>query len=218
MILNRVVWGLVIGLALVVNSSNYAHAATAPEVGHESAANEHGGGDAKEVNTDPLELQTDLAIWTGVVFLILMAILWKFAWGPIARGLESRERGVADQIEQAGRSNQEAKELLGQYEQKLADSKDEVRTIIDQGRRDAERVGREMLDKAKAEAQAEQERAVQQIDLATIGALKELAEESANLAVELAGKIVRAELKADDHARLIQQTMAGFAQQPPSKN
>ena len=49
-------------------------------------------------------------------------------------------------------------------------------------------------------------------------AIKELAGHSADLAVELAGKIVRAELKPDDHAMLIRQAMASFAQQPPSDN
>jgi F-type H+-transporting ATPase subunit b len=177
----------------------------------------HGGGGS--VNPLALEeLQGDLAVWTAMVFLVLLAILWKFAWGPLTRGLEKREQGIADQIARAEQSNQQAQELLAQYEQKLAESGDEVRGILDQARRDAEQLGREMLEKTKAEAEAEQQRALGQIDAATAGALKELAEHSADLAVELAGKIVRAELKPDDHVRLIQQAVANFAERPPSNN
>jgi F-type H+-transporting ATPase subunit b len=163
------------------------------------------------VNTSPLEFKKDLAIWTAVVFLVLLAILWKFAWGPIAQGLEKREHQIADQISQAEKSNQEARRLLEQYQQKLEASKDEVRGIIDQGRRDAEQLGREMLEKAKADAAAERDRALQQIESATAGALKELAERSATLAVDLAGKIVRTRLNPQDHARLIREAVAQFA-------
>ena len=97
-------------------------------------------------------METDLALWTAVVFLCLLAILWKFAWGPLAAALDRRERGIADQIAEAEAANQKAKDVLADYQQKLADAKDEVRGILDQGRRDAEKLGRELLDKAKEEA------------------------------------------------------------------
>jgi F-type H+-transporting ATPase subunit b len=163
----------------------------------------------------PLSFKEDLAIWTAVVFLVLLLILWKFAWGPLARGLEKREHGIAEQIAQAEQSNMQAKRLLAQYEQKLADSQEDVRGILEQARRNSEQLGREMLEKAKHEAKAEQQRAVEQIDAATANALKELAEQSSTLAVELAGRILRAELKPEDHAQLIQQAVSNFAQQEP---
>ena len=152
----------------------------------------------------------DLAIWTAVVFLVLLAILSKFAWKPIAEALDKREQNVADQIAQAEAANQKAKEILADYERKLAAAEDQVRAILEQGRRDAEQVGRELIDKAKEEAKAEYQRAVKQIDAATAAAIKELADRSATLAVELAGKIVRAKLNPGDHARLIEQAVAGF--------
>lgn len=162
------------------------------------------------MNTSPLEFKKDLAIWTAVVFLVLLAVLWKFAWGPIAQGLEKREHQIADQISQAEHSNQEARRLLEEHRQKLDASQDEVRAIIEQGRRDAEQLGREMLEKAKADAAAERDRALQQIDTATAGALKELAERSATMAVDLAGKIVRNRLNPQDHARLIEEAVSQF--------
>lgn len=182
-----------------------AQAATEPigkelsEVGHSETIN-------------PLEFKTDLALWTAVVFVLLLAVLWKTAWGPLAEGLDKREKHVADQILQAQEANQKAKDLLASYEKKLADTEDEVRAIIEKGRRDAEVVRREMIEKAKVDAKAETERALKQIDAATTGAIKELADRSAHLAVELAGKIVHAKLNAKDHARLIEQAVAGFSQ------
>jgi len=182
--------------------------------GHSTAA--HGSGGINPVAWK--EIQGDLAIWTAVVFLLLLAVLWKFAWGPIRSGLEKREQGIADQIAQAEQSNRKAQQLLDQYDRRLSDSKAEVRGILDKGRRDAEALGREMLDKAKQESQAEQQRALRQIDAATANALKQLAEQSSTLAVQLAGKILQVELKPQDHARLIQQAVSDFGQKQPRSN
>jgi F-type H+-transporting ATPase subunit b len=117
---------------------------------------------------------------------------------------------VADQIAQAEAANQKAKDILADYERKLAAAQNDVRAILERGRRDAEQAGNELIDKAKQEAEAEYQRALKQIDAATAGAIKELASQSATLAVELAGKIVQAQLKPSDHTRLIEQAVAGF--------
>ncbi len=158
----------------------------------------------------PSALERDLALWTAVVFICLVAVLWKYAWGPLAAALDKREKGIADQIAEAEAANQKAKDVLADYQQKLADAKNEVRGILDQGRRDAEKLGRELLDKAKEEAAAEHARGVRQIEAAADAAVKNLADQSAAMAVELAGKIVRAKLNPADHSKLIEQAVSGF--------
>lgn len=213
----RAVAGLVLGFALAAwcaaGAPAHGEAEPAGAASHEAEADEASAHEQPDLN--PLDPRADLAIWTAVIFLVLLAILWKFAWGPIVRGLDQREQGIAEQIAQAEQSNNQAKDLLAQYEHKLAGSREEVRGILDQARRDAEQLGREMLEKAKQEARAEQQRAVEQIDSATANALKELAEQSSTLAVELAGKILRAELKPEDHSQLIEQAVSNFGQQGP---
>jgi F-type H+-transporting ATPase subunit b len=169
---------------------------------------------AGEVDMNPFSLsawKTDLALWTVVVFVCLLLILTKYAWGPLAAALDKRERSIADQIADAEAANLKAKEILADYQRKLAAAQEQVRAILDQGRRDAEKVGHDMLDKAKEDAAAEHARALKQIEAATAAAIEELADRSATLAVELAGKIVHASLNAGDHARLIHDAVAGFA-------
>ena len=82
----------------------------------------------------------------------------------------------------------------------------------------AEQVGQQMGAEAREEAEAEHQRALAEIDLATAAALKELAERSADLAVQLAGKIVGAQLDKAAHARLIEEAVSGFAQTKASRN
>ncbi len=170
------------------------------------------GGNAEAVN--PLRFEPDLAIFTGLVFLVLLAILWKF-WARTAQGLDRREQGIADQISEAERNNAGARQLLEQYRQKLAASGEEVQRMIEAARRDAEKAGHQIVEKAKADAHAEHRRALGEIEQATANALKDLAAESAALAVELAGKIVAAKLDPKAHSQLIEQAVAGFSKRQP---
>jgi len=169
-------------------------------------------------SSDPLSVDPDLAIWTVVVFIVLLVVLKKFAWGPILHGLETREKSIADHIAQAERNHQEARALLAQYEQKLAAAANEVRELMEEARRDAEHARQAILAEAKAGADAEKARALRDIEAAADAALESLAERSAQLAVDLAGKILQAKLSAADHARLIQEAMARFPASTASSN
>lgn len=206
--------GIVLAVALWVASPSVAMAAAE----HAAAGGGHGEASHGEGGLDPLNFQSDLALWTGVVFLAVLAVLWRFAWGPIAKGLEQRESRIADEIAAAERTNEDARTLLAQYEKRLAASEGEVREMIEKARRDAEQVGRDLVEKAKAETQLEKERALREIEGATSGALKDLAERSANLAVDLAGKIVRSTLDAKGHGQLIERAVSDFVHTGPQNN
>jgi F-type H+-transporting ATPase subunit b len=168
------------------------------------------------VSDSPVEFKGDLAIWTFLVFLLLLGILGKFAWGPISQGLERREHHIAEQIASAERANADAKEMLAQYERKLASAQDEVRAIIDEARRDATHTQQEILAQARADAATEMDRARREVETAKDQALRELAETSAKLAVELAGKIIRAQLDPNQHAQLVSEALSRFPN--PSAN
>lgn len=182
-----------------------------------------GGHDAHAGASSPdpltmLGIKGDLAIWTGVIFLLLLAVLYRFAWGPINDGLQKREDRIAGDIAAAQKSHEDAKQLLASYEQKLAQAGDEVRQLLEQARRDASEVGRQIVDKARSDAEAEHRRALGEIDQATSAAIKELSERSATLAVDLAGKIVGSRLDPAAHSRLIEQAVRQFAQTKANGN
>ena len=185
--------------------------------GHDAKANDAAGHDAHVhigadgVSKDPADFKTDLAIWTFVVFLVLLGVLRKFAWGPITAGLDKRERVVAEHIAVAEQSEEEAKRLLAEYEAKLRSAQDEVRAIVEEARKHAEQTHREILAQARADAEAEMVRAKHEIEVAKDQALVALAQSAADHAVELAGKILGAKLNAADHRSLIESSLAGFA-------
>ncbi len=170
------------------------------------------------LETDPAEIKPDLAVFTLIVFLILFGVLWKFAWGPITAGLDKREHSISDEIDGAKRAHEEANRLLAEHELKLAG------TAARNSRHDRSRTPgcgapqAEILAEAKAGADAERVRGVRDIEAATDQALQRLAERSANLAVDLAGKIVSTKLSDADHSRLIQEAVGRFAEAKPSAN
>jgi F-type H+-transporting ATPase subunit b len=167
-------------------------------------------GNASASLPSPADMRFDLAIYTFVVFLILLAILYKFAWGPIARGLDQREETIARQIEEARLASEKAARQLQEYEARLAAATEEARQIVGQSRKDAETAKDKIMAEARELSQKERERAVADITSAKNQALAEIAQKSVSTAVSLAGKIIRREVKPQDHEQLIGEALGQF--------
>ncbi|MCH8924470.1 MAG: F0F1 ATP synthase subunit B, partial [Planctomycetes bacterium] len=146
---------------------------------------DHATEDTAAWKSNPLSVDPDLAIFTVVVFVLLLAILWKFAWGPICVALDAREKRIADNIAAAENAGDDARKLIAQYDAKLASAADEIRELLEEARRDAEHTKRQIVAEAKQNADQEWQRVQRQIDTATAQALKELAEASADMAIDL---------------------------------
>jgi F-type H+-transporting ATPase subunit b len=219
----------------VASESGHAKATHGPEsatdargtsVAHDvrdDVHSEHGGGqgghfdstDLSHANAsaklnEPDEFKSDLAIWTFVVFLGLLLILGKFAWGPVMDGLDKREQTIASMVDEAKRGQEQAAEQLRQYEAKLAAAGEEARELVAQARKDAEVAKDRILVEAQQAADRQRQRAIEDIQVAKDVALREITERGADLAVNLAGRIVRQQLRAEDHSLLIQEAMDQF--------
>jgi F-type H+-transporting ATPase subunit b len=194
----------------ILAPTDTAAASAAPAV--ESQAGEGGHGAQHAESPNPLTIGPDLAVFTAIVFLVLLAVLWKFAWGPIAEALDRREQGIAGQIQEARRSNEEAKRLLAEHQSRLEGAAEEVRGLLDQARREAETQKQEIFVEAQQAARAEKEQAVREIAVAKNQALRELSERSVDMALGLAGRIVGRQLSPADHAELIEQALPELPQ------
>jgi F-type H+-transporting ATPase subunit b len=196
------------------------------DAGHTDAAHadeDHGDG---HVDLDPthanmrdatykvVDFRTDMAFFSAIVFLVLLATLTTVAWKPIMQGLEKRERGIASNIANAQKASQDAMAKLAEYESKLASANQEAQQILADARKDAEATGQRLIATAQEEAVRQRERAVAEIDSAKRVALSELAEKSTDVAMTLAQRVVGREVNASDHQNLIQEMLT----QLPSKN
>jgi F-type H+-transporting ATPase subunit b len=224
-----VIIALAVGLCALTGTANRPAAAQAPpataegEADHRAAESdgaheEAAHADGEHAAPNPLGFDPDLAIWTAVVFVVLFLVLAKFAWKPIAHALEERERAIEANIAKAEGAAAEARAMLSDYEKKLAGASDEVRAMLEEARRDAEHTKQEIVAEARVAAREEHDRVMRDINTAKDQALKELAERSTNIAVDLAGKIVQAQLSKSDHAALVQDAMGRLVGSKPSPN
>ncbi len=191
-----------------------------------AADDHHGDGHHTEIGANPPAgvklsdfespawFQTDLALWSVAVFGGLLFLLGKFAWKPIMDGLQKREQGIADLIAQTQRSNDEAKRMLVSYERRMAEASEEVRSLLEEARRDAETTKQAIVAEARKAAEDERNRAKHEIQLAKDDALSQIAEKAGHLAVEVAGKFLREKLGSDDQARLVRDSVAGLSRRP----
>ena len=148
------------------------------------------------------------SIWTLLIFVFVLIILGKFAWGPILKNLQSRETFIHDALAKAKADRDAAEARLKEYEERLASARAEATAIVDEGRRDAEVVKRKIEADAKHEGDKMIERAKREIHLATVAATSDLYQLTAKLATDLAARVLGRELSAQDHERLIAEAIA----------
>lgn len=155
----------------------------------------------------PFEGNVGNAVWTLVVFALVVFVLGKFAWGPILSGLTEREKFIRQSLEEARHDRKQAEARLKQYTDQLNAARNEATAIVEEARRDADAVRRRIEAEGREEAQKMLERARREIGLAKEGAVLELYEVSAKVTTEIVGRILQREIKSQDHERLIRDSL-----------
>lgn len=174
-----------------------------PEAGHGASEEGHGEG----ASPNPFAGDVGNAVWTLLIFFVLLFVLGKYAWGPVLEGLQSRERFIRESLEEARQNRDEARARLEEYEAKLASARAEVDEIMAEARRDAEALRKREEERARGEAEKTLERARREIQIATDTAVKEIYERATKLSVDAASRILGREISASDHERLIAESI-----------
>ena len=205
-------------IGLLAIFATFAFAAPVPgfaadeQAGETSSEAEHSDGDHGghgELEKLPPLLSYDIgsAVVNLAIFLGVFAILAKFVWPNILKGLQAREDKIQGDLEAAETANQEAKALLADYQSKLDAAAAQVQSMLAEARTDAETNKQKIVEEAKAEAERQRERAVADIETAKKVALSELAGQTSDMAINVAKQVVGRELKPEDHADLIRQAL-----------
>ena len=154
-------------------------------------------------------LQPDpgLFIWTIVTFLVLLALLAKFAWRPLLEALDTRQKAITKALDDAQKAKQELERLNAESAQIVARARVEADGIISQSRSDGERLRQEIRQKARVEADMIVKNAERQIQLETTRALEQIRHEAVDLSVMIASKIIQRNLSKEDNERLIDEAL-----------
>jgi F-type H+-transporting ATPase subunit b len=214
---------IVIGAAaLMAAVCGARHVRAADEPTHDAAAEgestaeaaDHGGHEhigEKGVNRQPEEFRSDLAIFTLLVFVILFFGLKKLAWPKITAALDAREAGIRKAIEDAEGARRRAEELVKEHQGRMEAIGEEVKEIMAEARRDAERTKADIMAAANAEAETARQRAINEINRAKDQALDELFSTMATQVTMATEHVLGRGLTHEDRNRLIDETVSQFA-------
>jgi len=167
----------------------------------------------KDVNKQPEEFRTDLALFSAIVFGLLVAGLYYTAWPKILGALAAREEGIRKAIADAEDAKVQAQVFMKEHKGRLEAVENQVKEILAEARRDGEHTKLDIVKQAEVEAEATKNRAIAEINRAKDQAIDELFSTLARQVWTATEQVVGRTLTGADQERLIQETVSQFARQ-----
>lgn len=141
---------------------------------------------------------TGLLFWMTIVFLIVLAILWKFGFPTITKMVKERKAFIDDSLRKAHEANEKLANIQKEGESILQEAREKQAAVLKEATatRDAivakaetqaKERGAQLINDAKAEIEQEKQQAI-----------RDIRAQVAELSVKIAEKIVRANLASDD--------------------
>ena len=145
-----------------------------------------------------------------VSFLIIAALVWHFAWKPVTQMMQKRADKIANDIDSAAQSREEAQKLAAKRQEELKGSRQEAATIVDNAKKAGESQRAEIIATAQQDAQNLKNQAQKDAEQARQDALRGAKKDIANLSIEIASKLIHMQLNADDQQALIDTYIEGL--------
>jgi F-type H+-transporting ATPase subunit b len=144
-----------------------------------------------------------LSLWTVVIFVALLFMLRRFAWGPILGMVEERENRIQSALDESAAARDEARRLLEEHKAQLADARRQAGEIVAEGKAAGDRVRKDIEEKARSEAQQILESARREIARERDQAIAQLRKESVDLALAAASKLMGEKMDAPRDRELV---------------
>jgi F-type H+-transporting ATPase subunit b len=160
---------------------------------------------AHAAESSPLDINAGLMIWTFLIFGIVLAVLYKFAWPNILGAVERREEHIRDLLAQAEQDRAQAAVAIEENRRILEETRGRVQEALAESRTQGERMRAEMLAEARREQQELLERARRDIAAEREVALDSVRRDAVELAMRAAEKLVSRNLDVEDNRRLVRE-------------
>ena len=171
-----------------------------------------GNGDTSGWMEKWLSFDPGLFMWTIVTFLIVLMILkWK-AWGPLINALDKREEDIREALASAEKARQDAEKASSEYEDMMRKAQAEAQQIVSEGKAAGERVKNDIQSAANDKANEIIEKAKAQIDAERRKAIQEIKSSVVDLSMDAAAKVIERNLDSDDNRKLVNQALEGIGQ------
>src|SRR5918999_594695 len=167
-------------------------------------AEAHGG------PASPFEVNFGLFFWTWVVFFALLYVLKKFAWPPLVKATEEREKRLQALLDQAERARVEAEATLAEHRKLLAEGRSTAHTLLVEARSTAEKERALAMERTRPEQEELLARAPREITDERERAIAELRREAVDLSLAAASKLIGERLTTETDRKLVEQYLAGL--------
>jgi len=149
-----------------------------------------------------------LMVWTLVIFIVLLIVLGKFAFGPITEQVRKREQALTDALASAKHDREEAATLLAEQRKQLEAARDEGQKLIADARTAADRSRQDLVNQAHAQQTEILHRTKEEIRGERDKAIAELRREAVDLAILGAGKVIEKNLDDRTNRELVEKFLA----------
>ncbi len=153
----------------------------------------------------PFNPSVALAVWTVVIFLVVLVLLQKLLLPMLLGWNIEREQKIAAQLAEAKQLHADAEAALAEQRQLLADARGEAQSIIAEARVAADRERAMAVEKTRAEQEELLARARHEIGAERDRTRAELRREVVDIAIAAAGKVVEQRLDADADRRMVEE-------------
>jgi F-type H+-transporting ATPase subunit b len=142
-----------------------------------------------------------------VNFLLVLGLLFLFAYKPILRLMDQRAERIRESLEASERAREEAASSQQVVEDQLVEARREAQRIVEIAREAAERFRGEEMERARGEAENFVSRAQSDIQRERDAAIEEVRANFGELAITAAERVVRRSLDRQAHEDLIAQVL-----------
>jgi F-type H+-transporting ATPase subunit b len=143
-------------------------------------------------------------IWGVISFVVLAAVLMKFAIPAMQKGMAARTERVRSDLGAAEKAKADADTLLADYRAQLADARNESNRMLEEARRSADALRADLQTRAQSEIAELRARAAADVEAAKVSAIADLRAEVASLAIGAAETIVQKNLDRDTQMQLVE--------------
>jgi F-type H+-transporting ATPase subunit b len=144
------------------------------------------------------EFSIGLFFWQSMIFIGLIFLLRKYAWGPILSAVNERETSIKDALDSAEAARKEMETLQTDNQRILKEARAEKEVML----KEARNTRADLINTAKEEAKAEAEKILIQAQEAIQNekrvAISELKEQVASIATNIAEKVLQKELESNE--------------------
>ena len=157
----------------------------------------------------PIKPDFGLFAWTAFTFIIFWLMMAKFAFGPIKDSLKTRNSDIQDALDQAAKAKEEMANLKSENEKILAQAREERSAILREAKEAKDKIINDAKDTAKLEANKIMESAQLEIGNQRKAAMTEVKNMTGLMAIEIAEKVLRKDLKGDSSQNDLVNSLVG---------